>query len=126
MVRYILDLPPRSHIGQTQLNVLGLLNISDRVQFIRLSHVFKILNMASPLYLKGNFNRIFHAVNTRASAHNLFVPQLQGIASKTFFYNGIKDWNRLSSDIKSTSSLLPFKTKVRQVLVKARLEYEKV
>ena len=125
MVRYTLDLSTQSHIGQTQLNVLGLLNISDSIEFVRLNHVFKIINIASPVFLKGTINRISHGSNTRACAYIFFIPQLQGFASSTFFYSGIKDWNRLTNDIKSSLCLLSFKTKVRKYLIEARLKHKK-
>ena len=100
-MRYTLDLAPRSHIGQTQLDSIGLLNVLDRVKFIRLNHVFKVKNMECPTYLKGNFNCIPYELNISASSFNFFVPHVQGIAAKTFFFNGIKDWDDLPNSIKS-------------------------
>ena len=124
VVRYILDLSPRAHIGQTQLNLLGLLNVSDRVKFTRLNHVFKIKNTVCPTYLKGNFNKIPHDLNTRASSHNFFVPQVQGVAAKSFFFNGIKDWNELPISLKTVTSKVSFKGKVKQFLASTRLKSE--
>ena len=125
IVRYILDLTPRSHIGQTQLDTLGLLNISDRVKFIRLNHVFKIRNGESPVYLKREFNSIPHELNTRASSYNFYVPRLQGMASKSFFCNGIKDWNALPIAIKSITNMFQFKRQMKLFLAKCRLELER-
>ena len=39
---YILDFTSWTHIGQSELNQIGILNICDRVKLLRLNHVFKI------------------------------------------------------------------------------------
>ena len=87
--RYILDLSPRTHIGQSELNQIGLLNIMDRARFLRLNHVYKIKQGVAPVYLHDNFNSVNHSMETRSSNHDFFVPRVKSIASKTFFYNGI-------------------------------------
>ena len=56
IVRFVLKLPPRSHIGQTQLDALHYLNVSDRVSQLRLNHVYKIRNGTSPSYLKDHLD----------------------------------------------------------------------
>ena len=58
MVRFILNLQARAHIGQTELNTLNLLSISDRVTQLRLNQVFKIRKGTSPLYLKEHFREV--------------------------------------------------------------------
>ena len=70
MVRFILQLPSRSHIGQSQLSALNFLNISDRVSQLRLNYVFKSRNGTSPLYLTEYFKPVskVHNCNTRSNA----------------------------------------------------------
>ena len=41
MVRFILDLPPRSHIGHEQLKAVNLLEVESRIKQIRLNYVLK-------------------------------------------------------------------------------------
>ena len=122
--RYILDFTPRTHIGQSELNQIGILNICDRVKFLRLNHVFKIKQSTGPVYLVDNFISVSHNMQTRACKHDFFVPRVQGIASKTFFFNGIKDWNRLPDSIKSIKNHVTFKHRVKEFLVKSAIGLE--
>ena len=42
VVRFILDVGPRTHIGQNELDKVGMLSSKDRVVQLKLNHVFKI------------------------------------------------------------------------------------
>ena len=48
MVRFILKLGPRSHIGDEELKTVGMLRVEDRVRQLKLNHVFKIYNEVAP------------------------------------------------------------------------------
>ena len=50
MVRFILKLGPRSHIGDEQLKTVGMLKVEDRVRQLKLNHVFKIYNEVVNMY----------------------------------------------------------------------------
>ena len=52
MVRFILDLNPREHIGQVHLDSIKFLNIHDRVKQLRLNHDFNVYNSLGPSYLE--------------------------------------------------------------------------
>ena len=43
MIRYILNLKPRSHIGQAQFIASDCLRVNDRVKQLRLNHVYNIV-----------------------------------------------------------------------------------
>ena len=117
MVRFIKKLGPRSHVGYSELNSVGFLNVENRVKQLRLNHVFKIFNGTSPSYLLDHFQKVseFHGYNTRGSSENFVVPRVSNQVSTAFFCNGIKDWNSLPSEIKSCVSLNcnMFKTSVQ-------------
>ena len=102
VVWFIKKLGPRSHIGYSELDSLGFLNVENRVKQLRLNHVVKIFNGTCPSYLSEHFRKVsdFHMYNTRGRSENFVVPHVSGHASTTFFFNGIKDWNSLPSDIK--------------------------
>jgi len=87
VVRFVLELGPRTHVGQEQRNELGLLSVKDRVAQLKLNQVFKIYHGLSPDYLNVNFNRItsLHKYSTRGSPYNFIVPRIQGQANNTFF-----------------------------------------
>ena len=44
VVRFIKKLGPRSHIGYSELDSAGFLNVDNRLKQLRLNHVFKIFN----------------------------------------------------------------------------------
>ena len=76
MVRFILKLGPRSHIGDEELKVVGMLRVEDRVRQLKLNHVFKIYNEVAPEYLDSHFTKLIytHRYNTRGSTTNFLVP----------------------------------------------------
>ena len=80
VVRFILNLGPRSHIGQRELDQVGLLSVKDRVIQMKLNHVFKIVHGTAPDYLSSNFTRIstVHKYSTRGSSVNFIVPSSKG------------------------------------------------
>ena len=100
MIKFILRLENRSHIGNAELVDAGFLNVPDRVKQLQLGHVFKIRNKTSPKYLTENFvklNENSNRIETRAKAYNFQVPR---ISTNTFVYSAIKEWNSLSNLIK--------------------------
>ena len=64
MVRFILKLEPRSHIGDEELKTVGMLRVEDRVRQLKLNHVFKIYNEVAPEYLNSDFTKLIMATPT--------------------------------------------------------------
>ena len=126
IVRFILNLPPRSHIDQMTRSSVKLLKIEDRVIQLRLGHVHNIFNGIGAPYLANKFVRTHQAHNhrTRTSNLNFIVPRVKGIASKSFFYNAIVDWNALPPQIKSISSKSTFKKAIKDHLAEKSLMLE--
>ena len=58
MIRFILNLKNRAHIGQKEREKAGFLNVSKRVTQLKLGHVFKISNKSCPQYLAQHFYRL--------------------------------------------------------------------
>ena len=52
MVRFILKLGPRSHIGDEELKAVGILKVEDRVRQLKLNYVFKMYNEVGKEYLQ--------------------------------------------------------------------------
>ena len=117
MIRFILRLENRSHIGNAELVDAGFLNVPDRVKQLQLGHVFKIRNKTSPKYLTENFvklNENSNRIETRAKAYNFQVPR---ISTNTFVYSAIKEWNSLSNLIKDIKGEQSFKENVKKFLI---------
>ena len=78
MVRFIIQLNSRSHIGCNELEKINMLSVPNRVKQIKLNHVFKIWKRTSPEYMLENLNRISDTGLrncTRASLNNFFSPK---------------------------------------------------
>ena len=124
MIRFILKLDNRAHIGNNELIKAGFLNVSDRIKQLNLGHVFKIWNKTCPNYLTENFTRLnedSERCETRAKAYNFQVPRL---STNTFAYSAIKDWNNLSNHIKDIKSEQSYKENVKKFLRTAAKELE--
>ena len=124
MIRFILKLDNRKHIGNNELEKAGFLNVSDRVKQLQLGHVFKIKNKTCPSYLAENFiklNENTHRRETRSKAYNFQVPR---ISTNTFAYCAIKEWNVLENSIKDTKGQQSFKEKAKNFLKEAAKKLE--
>lgn len=117
VVRFILDLGPREHVGQDELDKVGYLSTSDRAKQIILNHMFNVIHGTAPSYLCQNFQLLHHRYVTRNSQYNFFVPRVKGIDQANFSYQGVKAWNSLPESIKAITSKQLFKRKVKQHLV---------
>ena len=126
MVRFILNLPPREHIGQVHLNSIKILNIQDRVKQLRLNHVFNVFHASGPSYLQQFFSKVsnVHSHGTRSRSYNFHVPHHKSLAADTFYYNGIIDWNSLPYHVKSISDKHAFKAHVKTHLSQSSLNRE--
>ena len=94
IIRFILDLGPRSHISTIEYKKVNMLPVSYRVKQLKLNHVFKIYNDQCPLYLKENFLKISDtqlSTHTRTSINNLFLPRVKNMAVTSFYFSVIKE-----------------------------------
>ncbi len=121
IIRFILDLGPRTHITNKHMLDLNLLKIPRRVQQLRLNITHKIYHNQAPTYLQANFhkNRV-STHRTRGSQGNFVVPNVKGAEGSTFYFNAIKDWNNLPIDIKNCENLGSFKTRVKNTSSRKR------
>ena len=118
MVRFILDLSPRDHVGQAQLHSLNFLDIQNRTRQLRLNHVHKIFHSTGPSYMSQFFTRssAIHSHATRGNRLNFFVPRVKGLTSKSFFYCSTLDWNSLPDNIKLIHDKHSFKQAIKNHL----------
>ena len=113
MIRFILQLDNRAHIGNQELEKAGFLKVNDRVKQLKLGHVFKIKKKTCPYYLATNFQNLNDDENrivTRAKANNFYKPR---ICTETFAYSAINDWNSLPNNIKAIKSEDKFKDSLK-------------
>ena len=119
MIRYILDLQPRDHIGKEQFDQVSMLNVCNRVTQLKLCHVFKIFHKQSPHYLQEYFHRPSesHSHNTRGSRFYYSKPKLNGQIKNTFYATAIDKWNSLSPAMKQLINYKCFKSDVKKLLM---------
>lgn len=90
IVRYILNAPPRAHVGAQEFKQVGLLPVAQRVNQLKLNHMYDIVNRTAPGYLLCHIEMVDqkHGHYTRASVMSCSVPRVKGTARNTFFTQG--------------------------------------
>ncbi len=103
MVRFILDLHPRTHLTAGDMTELNMLRVKERAKQLRLNTAHKIYYNQVPQYLQANFKKSRDETrHTRNSQWNFVVPDVKGNKSSTFCFNAIKEWNSLPNDFIKT------------------------
>ena len=90
VIRFILGLPSRSHIGLTEFFGASMLPVPLRVDQLKLNHMRNIINGIAPSYLK---NEILIASltghGTRSGNRTCFVHRVNSFAIKSFFIQAL-------------------------------------
>ena len=100
MIRFVLKLDPRTHIGSDEFKSLGWLPVSKRVDQTILNHIFGI---KSGTHIKEHFIPVtsVHSYSTRFRENGCFcLPKVKGFGRKSFTYTGCTLWNGLTPSIK--------------------------
>ena len=115
VIRLVLGVHPRYHIGFQHFKKLGWLNIQRRVDFFAAKHMFNIFHGKAPAYLQyANRVSASHHHETRHSSMNFVMPLVRSQEHKGFMFNAIRLWNELPCDVKACKSLTVFKYKTKQ------------
>ena len=116
VIRFMLNLPPRSHIGAEEFDMVGLLPLEKRVGQLKLGHVYNIFHRNAPVYMKSKF----HISNscTRNSVYNFNITRVVSFSKKdSFYYTGAKSWNDLPLSVRSSQARNAFKNSITKHLV---------
>ena len=118
IIRSVLDLSLRSHVGFEEFHMVNWLPVKYRVHQNIVNHMFRILNGKSPNYLQDGISKssTIHRYSTRSGALALYQPRMGTHGQKTFVYNGIKLWNSLPSSVQSQQCKDIFKREVKGTL----------
>ncbi len=115
MVRFILDLGPRTHITNKHMSDLNILKIPGREEQLRLNIAHKIYYNQAPTYLQTNFHKNNdRGLHTRGSRGNFVVPNVKGTEGKTFCFNAMKDWNNLTLTLKTCENTISYRRRLRR------------
>ena len=116
VIRFILGLPSRSHIGPTELSGASMLPVPLRVDQLKWNHMYNIIKGIAPSDLKSEISIAGHTGHvTRSGNRACFVPRVNSFAI-SHFYTGIKQWNALSSATPSLTNKQAFKSEVEKLL----------
>ncbi len=80
IVRFILDLEPRTHLTVDHMKELNMLRVSDRAKKLQLNTAHKIFYKQAPEYLQENFEKARNRQqqHTRSRLWNFIVPNVKG------------------------------------------------
>ena len=86
IIKFILDVPPRTHVGAPEFCSVHLLPVPLRVEQLKLNHMFNIMNGTSPEYLKCDISVMGNdGHNTRSGHRACVVPSVKSFGLRTLF-----------------------------------------
>jgi len=132
LIRFVLNLEPRSHIGNEDFIKLNWLPVFDRVNQVTLCHVFKMHNNLAPKYMSEHFSPASnaHSYITRfrvsvnqsgepcSDTKRYSLPGVKGFGQKTFAYQGCYLWNSLPQFVRNSKNVSAFKSNAKKHLLK--------
>lgn len=121
MIRFVLGLGSRSHVGTHEFQRVGWLPVEKRVCQLGLNCMYKILSGEAPSYLSMGITRVAdsHSHFTRSSLYSLVVVKHGSHGQKTFQYCVTKSWNDLPASIQSLPTLGRFKQMLKRHLMQS-------
>ena len=117
IVRFLLNAPPRNHIGYSELSQINMLPVDLRVKQLKLNQIHNIVHGKAPMYLQSSFSLNTSRHNTRSGPLSLSIPSVKSFGLSSFNYTGAVAWIDLPGDIKSVRTKPMFKSKVKQFLL---------
>ena len=103
------------------LDRLKWLTFKERILYHKQLQMYKCRFDMSPNYLTSLFEKVDHGYDTRLSDTDLKLPRcFTNMGQKAFSYCGASLWNTLSNELKASSSLDIFKSKLLQDILLSR------
>ena len=114
--RIILKVKPECHVSVAEMhNALNWQLLDRRRHDHSLVFMYKIMNNLTPAYLRSEFRTVTSFYSSRLG-ERLFLPKPRTeYLKKSFKYRCAKAYNELPSDIKSSSTISAFKSKLSVV-----------
>ena len=117
VIRFVLGIPPRTHLGCSEFSRVHILPVKCRANEIKVNHMFNIVHGSAPKYHKHSINlsRSNH-YDTRSGNLYCVMPSVKGFGIKSFFYSASKLWNSLSPNLQYINNKHLFKNHVKAYL----------
>jgi hypothetical protein len=117
VIRYILGVPPRTHLGMAEFSQVCMLPVEYRVDQLKLNHMFNIVHGSAPDYLKQSIKISRNArYETRSGRLACFIPSVKSFGQRSFFFTASKLWNSLPPATQSITEKMLFKKKAKHYL----------
>ena len=115
-IRFVYGMNNREHVDNTNLRELNWLNITDRVRFFKMSHLFRIRHKLAPKYLLLNFKFVCdtHTHFTRGSSYNFHLSRDLSLSPNGSSFSAVSQWNAVPNSLKSIDNFRVFKFKLKQ------------
>jgi len=78
IVRFVLNAPPKFHVGTNEFKTVGLLPVECRVNQLKQGQIFNIINLKVPAYFRTNVEMVHHRYPTRASNLTCVISRVKG------------------------------------------------
>ena len=115
-IRFIHNLDNRSHLEPNHWKSINILNVNNRIDYLSVCQMYKMVNGKCPEYLKCLIPKYSHRYNTRSGDHAIFVPKVGSNGHVSFAYNAIKLWNSLPPKICKATGIETFKIKCKSYM----------
>ena len=127
VIRFVLGIPPRTHLGCSEFSRINILPVKYRADQIKLNHMFNIVHGSAPEYLKHSIN-LSRSNRYDTSSGNLscVIPSVKGfgvlfqvskvLVLSLFFYSASKLCNSLSPNLLHVTNKYLFKRNVKPYL----------
>ena len=118
LIRFILALPARAHVGYEEFSKARMFPVHKRVDQLKMNHMFNIIQGISPAYLRedillsDNSNHQTRSVTSPSCQ----IPRVNSSGLKSFFFTAIKCWNSLPSCVRNIDLKQPFKSMLKKTI----------
>ena len=117
IIRFILNLPARSHVGYVEFSKAKMFPVHKRVEQLKMNHMFNIIHGNSPTYLQEDISLQDNTSHQTRSVTFLScqTPRVNSFRLRSFFYTVIKCWNSLPFSLRSINTKQLYKNNLKKV-----------
>ena len=118
LIRFILALPARAHVGYEEFSKARMFPVHKRVDQLKMNHMFNIFQGISPAYLREDILLSDNSNHQTRSVTSLScqIPRVNSSGLKSFFFTAIKCWNSLPFCVRNIDLKQPFKSMLKKTI----------
>ena len=118
LIRFILALPARAHVGYEEFSKARIFPEHKRVDQLKMNHMFNIIQGISPAYLREGILLSDNSNHQTRSVTSLScqIPRVNNSGLKSFFFTAITCWNSLPFCVRNIDQKQPFKSMLKKTI----------